>query len=109
MQITGMQKIGLMVEAEEAWRIAVALDPNLVPALTSLGNLEGARGNIERVRFKGKPTLLLSVCKEMLVAVQNSPVMLSSTGRLLASFYIRRSTSAMCPCKCSCRANPAGG
>lgn len=43
------QKVGLLAKAEEAWLTAVALDPGLAPALASLGHLEGARGNIERV------------------------------------------------------------
>lgn len=49
----GVQKAGLLAEAEEAWLTAVALDPGLAPALSSLGHVEGAKGNIEGVRGRG--------------------------------------------------------
>ncbi|CAM9506285.1 unnamed protein product [Ectocarpus sp. 12 AP-2014] len=44
------QKAGLLEEARDAWLTAVALDPVCAPALTGLGHLEGARGNIGQAR-----------------------------------------------------------
>ncbi|CBJ48561.1 putative methyltransferase [Ectocarpus siliculosus] len=44
------QKAGLLEEARDAWLTAVALDPGCAPALTGLGHLEGARGNIGQAR-----------------------------------------------------------
>lgn len=38
------------MEAQDAWLAAVALDSGFAPALAGLGHLEGAWGNIERVR-----------------------------------------------------------
>lgn len=45
----GAQKAGLLEEARDAWLTAVALDPGCAPALTGLGHLEGAQGNIGQV------------------------------------------------------------
>lgn len=42
--------VGLVTEAEEAWRKAVVLEPGMALSLSSLGHLEGARGNIKGVR-----------------------------------------------------------
>lgn len=42
--------VGLVAEAEEAWRKAIAIEPGMVVSLSSLGHLEGARGNIKGVR-----------------------------------------------------------
>lgn len=49
----GAQQVGLLTEAQDAFLSAVALEPNFVPAFVGLGNIEGARGDIRRVRNSG--------------------------------------------------------
>ncbi len=46
----GLQVAGMVTEAQDAWLAAVALDSGFAPALAGLGHLEGAWGNVERVR-----------------------------------------------------------
>lgn len=56
--LVGKQRAGLLTEAHDACLAAVALDPQFVPALTGLGYLEGARGNIRRVGEERKTEIV---------------------------------------------------